>query len=499
MLRREASIAAARVAIRAGRCASALLLASCARSLPSIAGRPSAPVVSSEPWRPPPGVVPAEPSVQETAAYAFPAELARRADSLTLGDVVDVALRNNPQTQQSWAQARVAAASYGAALGANYPQLDGTASATSTQSSTLVQITRRSQFAPTVSLSYLVLDFGGRSGSIVAARANAVALDLAHNATLQSTLLQVEIAYYTLMAARQLVDAQLLTLADAKKNLEAAQQRHRVGVATIADVLLAQTTVAQAQLDLDTDSGTVFTSRGALATAMGLRADVPYALAPVPDCDTVTVGAAAAGVDSLITRALQLRPDLAAARADIQQAQAQVRIARSAALPSLEFTGSGGHTYSNVGIFQGPNYALTLGLTIPIFNGFAYQYNVTAAQASVQAFTAQANLLRTQIANQVFTSYYALRTATQSVRTTDVLLASAKQAETVANGRYRAGVGTILDLLAAQSALATARQQQVKARWTWFGALAQLAHDVGVLGYRGEMPIAIQHDTTRRR
>src|SRR5262249_16916550 len=147
-------------------------------------------------------------------------------------------------------------------------------------------------------------------------------------------------------------------------------------------------------------------------------------------------------VDSLITQALQLRPDLAATRADVQRAQADVRVARSAALPSLLLTGSTGHTYSNVGIFQGPNYALTLGLSIPIFNGFAYQYNITEAKANVQVATAQANVLRTQIANQVFTSYYALHTATQRVRTSDVILASAKQAETVANGRYRAGVGT---------------------------------------------------------
>jgi outer membrane protein len=66
----------------------------------------------------------------------------------------------------------------------------------------------------------------------------------------------------------------------------------------------------------------------------------------------------------------------------------------------------------------------------------------------------------------------------------------------VARGRYRAGVGTILDLLTAQAALASARGQQAQTRWTWATALAQLAHDVGVLGVHGEAPIPLRPDST---
>ncbi len=101
-----------------------------------------------------------------------------------------------------------------------------------------------------------------------------------------------------------------------------------------------------------------------------------------------------------------------------------------------------------------------------------------------------------QVSNQVVTSYVSLHTAAARVRTADVLLASARQSEDVARGRYKAGVGTILDLLTAQAALASARAQQSQTRWTWATALAQLAHDVGVLGVHGETPIPITHDST---
>ena len=60
----------------------------------------------------------------------------------------------------------------------------------------------------------------------------------------------------------------------------------------------------------------------------------------------------------------------------------------------------------------------------------------------------------------------------------------------MARERYREGVGSIVDLLIAQSALANARAQAVDARWQWRTALAQLAHDVGVLNARGDTSFA---------
>ncbi|MHB8839182.1 MAG: TolC family protein, partial [Gemmatimonadaceae bacterium] len=87
---------------------------------------------------------------------------------------------------------------------------------------------------------------------------------------------------------------------------------------------------------------------------------------------------------------------------------------------------------------------------------------------------------------QVWTSYWMLQTATQRVATARDLLTSATRSEEVARGRYAEGVGSILDLLTAQSALADARAQAIQSRWTWYAALAQLARDAGVLGTRGE-------------
>ncbi|MEO8755769.1 MAG: TolC family protein [Casimicrobiaceae bacterium] len=458
-----------------------LIVAGCSHALPSIGGAPSSPPVREGPWRVPAGVVPAEPIPDPTVAAAL--DTARAAGPMELGQVVDMALRSNPRTQLTWAQARAGAAQYGAAHAALIPTVDGTANVINTQTTSQTGTSLRSTITPTASLSYLLFDFGGRSGNIAAARAAAVALDLTHNATLQDVALQAEASYFNFQATRALRQAAVLALAEADTNLVSAQQRNRAGVATISDVLQAEVLRAQAQLDLEAAEGNLQTARGTLAVAMGLPANARFDLAPVSD--SMPVGITSAGVDTLIDRALALRPDLAAVRVQIQQAQAEVRVARSAERPQVILGANLGKTFSNVTNFVGLNYGISLGVQIPIFN-LARNYNVTAAEAQVEAANARASLLRVQVGQQVYSAYYALQTATQRAQTSDVLLTSATRNEVVARARYRAGVGTIVDLITAQTALANARAQQAQSRWVWSTALAQLSHDVGVLGPRGQ-------------
>jgi outer membrane protein TolC len=141
------------------------------------------------------------------------------------------------------------------------------------------------------------------------------------------------------------------------------------------------------------------------------------------------------------------------------------------------------------------SYSATLTLSIPLFSGGSQIYDVQAAAAAADAAERRTVGFEQQVVFEVFSAYYALRTATQQVRTSADLLASATQSEQVALGRYRAGAGSLLDLLTAQAALAGARAQAIQARFSWYAALAQLAHDTGILGLDGRSPLHIQTDS----
>ncbi len=458
---------------------------------PSVGGVAGVPPSPSTAWTPPPQ----EQRRDTTTVPAVPLDLEQRIKRLTLAEVVDLGLRNNPQTRVSWANARAAAAAYGSERGAYFPTIDGDVTGTrlKTVASQGRSAVTQSVLSPSLNLTYLLFDFGGRSGKVGAARNALVAANFTHNATLQNVVLQIQTAYFQYIANRALLGAQRITLREAQANLAAAEERHRVGVATIADVLQARTAASQAELAAQATEGNLQTSRGALALSLGLPANLPY------DIDStaaqVPVSVLADSVDTLIARAVEARPDLAAARAEYEASRDQISVARANRLPSLELNGTGGRTYTSSLPQGGNNYTLSLGLHIPLFAGFSRMYDQRQAAALADAAAARTDILGQQVVFEVFSSYYALRTADRRVRTSEDLVASAQLSNDVALGRYKAGVGSVLDLLTAQSALADARAQQVMARLEWNTSLAQLARDAGVLDERGGSSLRLQPDS----
>jgi len=186
-------------------------------------------------------------------------------------------------------------------------------------------------------------------------------------------------------------------------------------------------------------------------------------------------------VDRLIEQAQAGRPDLAAARALVLKAQAHLDHARAQDRPTLTTSVNGGRIFYAPDYNYQDTYGLSFLLTVPIFNGLTYQYNVFKAEAEAETSRARLASLEQQAIFQVWSSYYNQKTATRRVQTTRDLLQSAQQSFEVVSARYKAGVGSILDVLTSESALASARAQEAQARTDWFLSMAQLAHDTGSL------------------
>lgn len=415
------------------------------------------------------------------------------ARALSLVDVVDTALCRNPQTASAWATARARAAAVGSARAAYLPKLTASGSVTETlagtssTSSAGIDTGSGSDFTASSSddrrdsasatLSYLLLDFGGRGAALDGARALLDAARSTRNATLQNVYLDAVTSYYGWVSA----DGSLIAAREAERaaqsSYEAASTREQIGTATRADRLQAQTALAQTRLARVQAEGALRIARGALASSMGLASNTPLQLAPAP-----TVAPSADFVeqlDPLVSAALAARPDLAAAEANLRAAETDVRAARSAGLPTL--SGSLGQTYSRIGERERDSATAGLSVSVPIFSGFENTYRVRAAEAQVEASKAALESLRHQISQQVFQAHSELTTQTQSVFTAQALVAAAQESENVARGRYEAGVGTILDLINAQSSAADARRQLILAQSNWAAARTQLAQAIGVL------------------
>lgn len=385
--------------------------------------------------------------------------------------MLDIALSNNPRTKEAWLRARSAEAALGSERSAYLPSVDVNASIAHTNTS-------HGSFGASVALTYLLFDFGGREARVEQARQTLIAADFLHDQVIQDVILLVEQSYYQYLDAKALLGAQEATLTQRRATLEEAEARHRAGVATIADVLQARTALSQAQLTYDSIEGNLRAIEGALATAMGVVPTTPFSVGELPS--EIPADEISGAVDELIAAAQTTRPELAAARAAAERANARIREVRAEGLPTVTASASAGLNVFSAGDNTKPHSAV-IGLRFPLFTGYRNTFDVRQAQIEAELAREQVRDLSQQISLDVWTSYYALRTAKQRMATSRDLLASAQQSADVARARYREGLGTIVDVLTAEAALEVARAQEVQARTDWFLAVAQLAHDTGRL------------------
>jgi outer membrane protein len=399
---------------------------------------------------------------------------------LTLSDVVDLTLCNNPQTRSLWANARAQAANVGVGMSAYLPTLSAQASETRNRSNTSGSTNDYTSRSAGLTASYLLFDFGGRAGTLDNAKQLLIAATATRDATLQANFLAAVRSYYALLSARASVDALKVAEASAKESLAAATARYQAGVVTPVDKLQAQTALSQATLNLITAQGNERTAQGALANIMGFDANVPFSLVPLPE--SAPDPAIEQDIGELIDEARQQRPDLRAANAQIKAAQAQLAATRASGLPTVSLSASTG-TQNATGTLSSNSSSIGITLNVPLFTGTRNTYQDLAAEQQIQARVADRDLLANQIALDVWKAYQTMLTNSQALLTANDLVASAEQSEKMTLGRYKAGVAnmSILDVLNAQSTLASARQQRVSALYNFKASRLALAQAIGQL------------------
>ncbi|MDP1536572.1 MAG: TolC family protein [Burkholderiales bacterium] len=398
---------------------------------------------------------------------------------LSLPELTEFALRNNPRTRQSWLAARAAAAGVGIEKADLLPQLSATYAVTRNQQVTNqgAVVPWQTRYGPSVSLSYVLYDFGVRGYQVETSEYRLLAANLAHNRMLQDVIFLVEQAYYRLIGNDALVRINTQSLRNAETALEAARKRRESGLATVADVYRSETLVAQARLNLTRSSGELEKSRGQLASVVGLPVNVGIAVLPLEAPPQTTEVAGSIG--DLLDRAKSSRPDLVAAEAQVRAARANANAVARAGLPSIEVSGGGGRNLFGDNRPGASNYNIGLTVRIPIFSGFRDTYSARQAQVQAEAAAASRDVLVRQAEIEVWQGYYDLTTVTSSISSTEAQVRSAEQTAQATLARYQSGFGSILDLITAQQEESNARVQRIQSYLDWFTTLARLQVAVG--------------------
>lgn len=479
-----------------------LLCQSCA--LPDPTDTDMVPSSPNRRWKP--GVISSLP-LAEAQCLSIPDQ----SKSLKVMELIDTGLRNNPATQISWENALAAAYQlrinqstlYPAAVVNETVQLQrnsvgagvvanannnlaqdqdpnnpnqglGNGATAGTRPIYLQAINHQ------LTLTWLLLDFGGRSANIESAKQALLSFNWTHNRTIQNVVVSVLTTYYNYQNALANYAAQKSNLEDSRRNLESAERLFEAGVRTKLDVLQAQSNYVNSQLQLETFYGQIYTTHGQLANAMGIPANVEFKVEDIPE--QLFEDRISKSVEELMTIAKQERPDLAAAYANYLSRQAQVVVAKSSGLPTLNARADGQRiNFFHDSIYNGSILTYSLNVNFPLYQGYYFKNLVKNARELALSAYDTYKQLENNVYLDVVVSYYDVKTALQNMKYSDEFLKYSQEAYDAGLANYREGVTTITDLLQVQTSLANARAQRIRARTQFVTALANLAYATGAL------------------
>jgi outer membrane protein TolC len=394
---------------------------------------------------------------------------------LSLVEVTEAALCHNPQTREVYANAKVQAAQVGVARSLFFPSVTDTLSATENKNRT----TNYSNATNRIVASYLLYDFGSRDANFENANQLLKAASASQNAIVQTVLLASVNAFYQVHASRAILNASIETERLSQESFKSAEAKYIAGVATPADKLQAQTSFANATLTKLRNEGTLKVAYGNLANVMGAPANINFQITDSKLDDIPEL--VDQDIDALIEQARLQRPDLMASEAQLKASLAKIEAVKADAKPKLRIDASNQYDENLLGQTSQNTSQLGIFLSIPLFEGYKPTYLIRSAEATAELNASKRDQLKLQVSLDVWTAYQNLKTANESITASNVLLLSAEESSRVSLGRYKEGVGNIIDTLNAQSALANAKQQKIQSVLNWNIARTTLAQSIGVL------------------
>ena len=129
--------------------------------------------------------------------------------------------------------------------------------------------------------------------------------------------------------------------------------------------------------------------------------------------------------------------------------------------------------------FRREPWSLDVQVSLPVFQGFGRQRQVAEARAAADDARLDRVAEELRLETAVTQAYDELMTATQVVGIEERNREVAGEQLELAQERYRLGGGTFLELLEAQSSMATAERDYLNARYRFHGAIWALEASVG--------------------
>lgn len=433
---------------------------------------------------------------QPTATDRFEQVLSERKNvlpgrSCDLGELLDLALSNNPKTRAAWFHARSAAATIGEAEAAYYPKLtarlDAGVDKWYTPAANAPDNFRRKQVTALLAVEYLLLDFGRRSADVRRTVSMFEAAGLVYRRDLQEVTFGVQREFFRHEAANGRHRSAISLLESAGVTLETIQKEVGAGLASPPELLAARKRLMEAEFAVAESRSEVLNALGAVRIAVGLPADFHLEITESTPPDSSRK--LRENVSVLIRAAVETRPDLAARASELEASFAEVDRARAGFLPEVRIEGSYGVTAFDYQASAGKTdgryrenlggYGVFLIAEWDIFDGFERVEKLRKSKSQADAAKENLEDARLSASRDVWEAFNQGTAAAARTDFAESFVASAREDFNAARQAYAAGLISAQELADASSVLAQAEAIRATAIAEYSISMAALTYAIG--------------------
>lgn len=398
--------------------------------------------------------------------------------SLTLEQCIEVALQNNPELAATDWEVSAAGSRLDQARGARWPSLSMEGRADRfLDPQRLIQARYNGEpgsFDENVFRSDILLKLPLFTGGRILSEIEAA--HLLHEAegnrlmrTREELVFAVSSTFFSILGQRKVIESLKFSLAAMDEHLKQVGHLLDAQKAARVDVLRSEVRLADLKQSLVREENVLAVQKRLLANLLGLDYDTERFM-PV---GRLTFQEVALDADRLLEQALGQRPDYMAAQRRLEAQARRVDAARAGHMPTVSLQGGYGLRGNALGDGDDAG-AIGVGVTVPLFEGARIAAKVEEERAALAASQERFRKLKLQIRQEVETAVLEIRANTARVQSVEKAIEQARESLRIERQKYRLGMGSLTDVLDAQSALLQAETSYHRAMADYRIAMARL-------------------------
>ncbi|MFT5702544.1 MAG: outer membrane protein [Desulforhopalus sp.] len=406
------------------------------------------------------------------------------AEKLYLQDFINLALKNNPQLEIGVQQYMQATGRVTQAQSGYLPHLQLNGSLGRMYIEDVSPTDEDNVVYGGISASQLIYDFGQTTGAIESSKLTKEAARSNIEQYLQDVILLVKESFYNVLETKYLIDVAREKKESYEKHLYRAKKFYQAGVRTQIDITNAELELANSRLELLRAKADLKSARVQLEQVIGTQPhNGTYIVATQnkQGLDNLTASAPVLSYDlpELLAMAPDHRPGLQQVDQLFYAAEASLKTVRGENWPLLAATGSY-DTYETDLQSVTDQWQVAATLTWEIFSGFETEGKIAEAKARMLELGAARRELELSIIQDITNNHLRAVENYESIDIAGLATQLAKRNLELAEGRYQAGLGDMIEYNDAQLGFTSSRADLISIYFAYLTSLARIDRAAGI-------------------